>query len=644
MKKMKKMVLGVVMLFICLFITTGCFQEETHTARGAKWYVEEKAPTENYVANVGDMYLDKETNNLYQMKEDGWLQVGNLSSKESPIIPTIEISETGYWVINGEETNYKAIGQDGKNGKDGVDGKDGKDGVNGTNGTNGTDGKDGKTPSITIGENGNWYINENDTGLSAIGKDGTNGTDGKNGATGADGTGVYVGYNGYIWNGTEQTTYKVSKETEKNILENTIGIQDTMSLYFKNGYLDLSNKTVALMANYLPTIKYTQYSEATISEITVYTKEAGKLSIGTAKVADIINARTTGIAYTTNTKEYEVTKGLNTIELELEVGTDETIVLGGNNSVDLFYSTGIDIDDEQGVFTYIDNSTHDYIISSTNNIKDKLAIKVKGEYLTEEKSIFNNVKTEFSNLTNANSYVKNSNPFTYQELNYFAGKKISKIGIPVKTVSAIDENQFITLYILDKNTLITNGIATSNREIRIYLPKEELGTSTTVNKWIDVDVTEHNIKLSENETLGFYSDDDPVTPAYNISGGNTNYSFLSNIFTKVTVVSASQNIYWDVYYISSTPKEEHLNTLSQKEIEAQSNVVVVESSQPVLVNKTLKASDITQTARLANNVVEAENPNTSTSLLKIVTMIIAIITCGLIYKASSLIKIKKYNE
>ena len=90
MIKTKRMVLGFVILFICVFMTTGCFKEETHTARGAKWYVEETAPTNKYVANVGDMYLDKETNNLYQMKEDGWLQVGNLSSKETPITPTNE--------------------------------------------------------------------------------------------------------------------------------------------------------------------------------------------------------------------------------------------------------------------------------------------------------------------------------------------------------------------------------------------------------------------------------------------------------------------------------------------------------------------------------------------------------------------------
>ena len=57
-----------------------------------------------------------------------------------------------------------------------ANGKDGKDGKDGTNGTNGKDGS-----VVTIGENGNWFIDGVDKGIAAAGKNGTNGTDGKNG-------------------------------------------------------------------------------------------------------------------------------------------------------------------------------------------------------------------------------------------------------------------------------------------------------------------------------------------------------------------------------------------------------------------------------------------------------------------------------
>ena len=76
-------------------------------------------------------------------------------------------------------------GKDGINGKDGIDGKDGAAGKDGTNGQNGSDGEDGKTPFI--GENGNWWIGEIDTGVKAVGTDGIDGTNGVDGEKGDKG-------------------------------------------------------------------------------------------------------------------------------------------------------------------------------------------------------------------------------------------------------------------------------------------------------------------------------------------------------------------------------------------------------------------------------------------------------------------------
>ena len=81
------------------------------------------------------------------------------------------IGENGNWWIDTTDTGIAAKGKDGKDGvdgkdgKDGVDGKDGKDGVDGKDGKDGVDGKDGETPSI--GENGNWWIGDKDTGYKA---------------------------------------------------------------------------------------------------------------------------------------------------------------------------------------------------------------------------------------------------------------------------------------------------------------------------------------------------------------------------------------------------------------------------------------------------------------------------------------------
>ena len=46
-------------------------------------------------------------------------------NEETNTQPTIEISDDGYWVIDGVKTEHKAVGTDGKDGQDGKDGKDG---------------------------------------------------------------------------------------------------------------------------------------------------------------------------------------------------------------------------------------------------------------------------------------------------------------------------------------------------------------------------------------------------------------------------------------------------------------------------------------------------------------------------------------
>lgn len=66
-----------------------------------------------------------------------------------------------------------------------IKGESGQDGADGLNGSDGQNGKDGETPFI--GENGNWWIGEEDTGVRATGQDGTDGFNGSDGQNGKDG-------------------------------------------------------------------------------------------------------------------------------------------------------------------------------------------------------------------------------------------------------------------------------------------------------------------------------------------------------------------------------------------------------------------------------------------------------------------------
>ena len=104
-----------------------------------------------YVANAED-------NGQTPLSYEEWLESikGEKGDKgEDGKTPTIEISEDGYWVINGEKTEYKAIG---------------KDGANGENGTNGTNGIDGATiEKVEFDEQGRLVITLTDgTVLSPV--------------------------------------------------------------------------------------------------------------------------------------------------------------------------------------------------------------------------------------------------------------------------------------------------------------------------------------------------------------------------------------------------------------------------------------------------------------------------------------------
>jgi hypothetical protein len=89
-----------------------------------------------------------------------------------------------------------------------------------TNGTNGADGADGSV--VTIGENGNWFIDGVDTGLAAqgpAGAPGEKGETGETGAPGADGAYYYPHADGF-WHKVEGETDEAT--TQKWLPEGTI--------------------------------------------------------------------------------------------------------------------------------------------------------------------------------------------------------------------------------------------------------------------------------------------------------------------------------------------------------------------------------------------------------------------------------------
>lgn len=100
------------------------------------------------LGNIGDSYIDTDTWDYYIKTSGGWIKEGNIQ------------------------------------GGAGVNGKDGNQGIQGE------PGKDGHSPTITIGENGNWFIDGVDTNISSKGNQGNEGNSGKDGTSVLNGTGV----------------------------------------------------------------------------------------------------------------------------------------------------------------------------------------------------------------------------------------------------------------------------------------------------------------------------------------------------------------------------------------------------------------------------------------------------------------------
>lgn len=107
--------------------------------------------TSAYVDEYGDLQL--------QLSDDRVVNAGHVQGADG---------RNGRDGADGQDGRDGKDGEDGEDGRDGKDGQDGKDGLNGQDGKDGEDGEDGKdgiTP--TIGDNGNWWIGDTDTGVQA---------------------------------------------------------------------------------------------------------------------------------------------------------------------------------------------------------------------------------------------------------------------------------------------------------------------------------------------------------------------------------------------------------------------------------------------------------------------------------------------
>ena len=98
---------------------------------------------------------------------------------------------------------------------------------------------------------------------------------------------------------------------------------------------------------------------------------------------------------------------------------------------------------------------------------------------------------------------------TFQNYTMFAGKTVTQIDIPVRTVSALDENQTFTIAKINFNT----GEITQKLILKIPYSQLSNCSTTEINKFVKFENLD--IQVGQNETLYFgASDNDSITFGY----------------------------------------------------------------------------------------------------------------------------------
>ena len=202
---------------------------------------------------------------------------------------------------------------------------------------------------------------------------------------------------------------------------------------------------------------------------------------------------------------------------------------------------------------------------------EALYLEAELGFSEEDVRIFENFEKDTASFSVAGSSAvyPPAAPFAYWNKDLFENKVITKIGIPVKTVNAVDDNQVFTVTVVDKATL--------KKVIEVYpltIPVEELGNSTTVNKMIYVDCY---IPVEEGQSLAFGAKSGDITWGYYGGMNNNNYAFYINAGTSSASQDTTGNaIVFDIYAAGESSYDTQISSLEEKEAQAKEDMKMEE--------------------------------------------------------------------
>lgn len=245
------------------------------------------------------------------------------------------------------------------------------------------------------------------------------------------------------------------------------------------------------------------------------------------------------------------------LDVDLQLAEDETLAFGmPDDTVSWGYSKtnqgGYNFRSATGSWTSIIKESILFDIYATETLE--FTQTEHGMAAVTEKRILPNVLADFpeSAISGGNPVEFTQPPYSYVNQSLFAGKRITKIGIPVQSVRALDENQVFTLSVIKTGS----GAYQYVSQHSLKLPLEELGDSTTVNKWIYLDV---DIPLAEDETLAFGGKEDTVIWAWKRDFANDAYKFRD------AQGGTTRGIFFDICTETVLTYEDYQEQLRQEE-------------------------------------------------------------------------------
>lgn len=164
----------------------------------------------------------------------------------------------------------------------------------------------------------------------------------------------------------------------------------------------------------------------------------------------------------------------------------------------------------------------------------------------EEIQVFDGIDEEVkdSDIESLSSVRQDYSPFVYKEVDLYENMRISKIGVPVKTLKDCTKDQVFTLYVVEGDG------TTYFKEVEKYKLVIEANTykDNTVNKWHYFDVKDLKIEVAEGQTLAFASSSDTVLFGFYSGGTNIQYDFYNHVLSATEFKSSTgASIYFDVY-------------------------------------------------------------------------------------------------